>query len=42
MNKECKVCGGRFRYDEPIIELRGETYCVACYQDVEEGESHDD
>lgn len=30
---ECSVCGGEFQYSEAIIELKGDNYCQACYED---------
>ncbi|QQO41200.1 hypothetical protein 015DV002_246 [Bacillus phage 015DV002] len=37
---ECVICEGRLTYDTKVIEIRGERYCEACYEDVTKEEDY--
>jgi len=33
VKNECSVCGGWFEYNEAKVELKGNKYCLSCYED---------
>lgn len=38
---ECKLCEGLFEHNEKVIEVKGNRYCEACYEDLKRESNKD-